>query len=76
MANHANKSIFFTIWRAGNGVNSGPRGFLDEDNVKRRIDFWDGVNEKGVFTNILRKDFDIFKNHIVRAFINEQIDSL
>jgi len=44
---------------------------LDEDDVEGRIDFWNSVDKKRVFPNILREDFEIFTNHILPVFIDK-----
>ena len=44
-------------------MNFGPRGFLDENNVELVLDLKKGVDDEGVFANILRKNFEVFHNH-------------
>ena len=44
-------------------MNFGPRGFLDEDNVELALSLKNGVDNKGVFPNILQNNFEIFHNH-------------
>ena len=44
-------------------MDFGPRGFLDEDDVKLALSFKNGVDDEGVFLNILRKNSEIFHNH-------------
>ena len=49
--------------RTGNFVNFGPRGFLDENNVKLILGLKEGVDNEGVFVNILQKNFEVFHNY-------------
>jgi len=45
---------------AGNGTNEQSGGFLDENDVKIRMSLKDHFDDKIVFSDILRKDFEIF----------------
>ena len=40
-----------------------PRGFLDEDDVKLALSLKNGVDDEGVFPNVLQKNFEIFHDH-------------
>ena len=64
----------FTIERTQNRLNTCPRWFLDEDDVKFWIDFEDSVNNKIILTNILRENFDILTNYIEEPLTAEWID--
>jgi len=44
-------------------MNFGPRGFLDEDDVELALSLKNGIDDEGVFLNILQKDFEIFHNY-------------
>jgi len=44
-------------------MNFGPRRFLDENNVQLVLGLKEGVDDEGVFVNILQKNFEIFHNH-------------
>ncbi len=39
--------------KTGDFTNFGPRGFLDENDVELVLNLKEGVNDKGVFANIL-----------------------
>jgi len=45
---------------AGNGTNEQPGGFLDENDVEIRMSLKDCFDDKIVFSDVLRKDFEIF----------------
>ena len=44
-------------------MDFGPRGFLDEDDVKLALSFKNSVDDEGVFLNILQKNSEIFHNY-------------
>ena len=44
-------------------MDFGPRGFLDEDDVKLALSFENGVNNERVFPNVLQKNSEIFYDH-------------
>jgi len=44
-------------------MNFGPRRFLDENDVELVLDLKEGVDNEGVFANILQKNFEVFHNH-------------
>jgi len=44
----------------GNGTNERLGGFLDENDVKIRMSLKDRFDDKIVFSDVLRKDFEIF----------------
>ena len=55
--------------------NFRPRGFLDENDVELVLGLKENVDNKGVFMNILQKNFEVFHNHSWGLpFILEQID--
>jgi len=49
--------------RTGDFTNLGPRRFLDENDVELVLGLKEGVNDEGVFANILQKNFEVFHNH-------------
>ena len=49
--------------RTGDFMNFGPRRFLSENDVELVLDLKEGVDNEGVFANILRKNFEVFHNH-------------
>ena len=49
--------------RTGDFMNFGPRGFLDENNVELVLGLKEGVDNEGVFANILQKNFEVFHNY-------------
>ena len=44
-------------------MNFEPRGFLDKDDVELALSLKNGIDNEGVFPNVLQKDFEIFHNH-------------
>ena len=44
-------------------MNFGPRRFLDENDVELILDLKEGVDNEGVFVNILWKNFEVFHNY-------------
>ena len=61
--------------KTGDFTNFGSRGFLDENDVKLVLNLKEGVNDKGVFANILWKNFEVFHNHSWGSpFTSERID--
>ena len=71
MINNAHQWNTFTICWARNGSYYCSRQFLDEDNVEIVVDFEDYVYDKIIFSDILRKNLQIFHNYIVLAFTSE-----
>jgi len=49
--------------RTGDFMNFGPRRFLSENDVELVLDLKEGVDNEGVFVNILQKNFEVFHNH-------------
>jgi len=49
--------------RTRNFTNLRPRRFLDENDVELVLDLKKSVNNEGVFSNILQKNFEVFHNH-------------
>jgi len=49
--------------RTGDFTNFGPRRFLDENDVELVLGLKKGVDNEGVFANILQKNFEVFHNH-------------
>jgi len=49
---------------------------LDEDDIEIGVDLENSIHNKIVFSNILRKDFDIVDNHIMVLFMAEQVEVL
>jgi len=49
--------------RTGDFTNFRPRRFLDENDVELVLGLKKGVDDEGVFTNILQKNFEVFHNH-------------
>ena len=49
--------------RTGDFTNFRPRRFLDENNVELVLGLKKGVDDEGVFANILQKNFEVFHNH-------------
>jgi len=49
--------------RTGDFTNFGPRRFLDENDVELVLGLKKGVDDEGVFANILQKNFEVFHNH-------------
>jgi len=44
-------------------MDFGPRGFLDEDDVELTLSLENGVDDEGVFPNILQQNSEIFYDH-------------
>ena len=44
-------------------MNFRPRKFLDENDIKLVLGLKKSVDNKGVFANILQKNFEVFHNH-------------
>ena len=68
-------STFTVLW-TGNRPNGCPRWFLNEDNVKVIVDFKNQTDNEVIFLNILWKNLQIFQNHILLAFVVEQVEFL
>ena len=49
---------------------------MDENDIEIGFDFQNGVDEEGVFSNILREYSDVLKDYFLAVFPEEQIDSL
>ena len=49
--------------RTGDFMNFGPRRFLDENDIELILGLKEGVDNEGVFVNILRKNFEVFHNY-------------
>jgi len=54
-----------------NGVQSSPGRFLNENDVEIGIDLEDRIDDEIVFSNVLRKKFQVFQNHRLLVFIAE-----
>jgi len=52
-----------TIRRTWDFANFRPGWFLDKKDIELILGFKDGVDDDGVFANILRKNLEIFYNH-------------
>jgi len=46
--------------RTGDFTNFGPRRFLDENDIKLVLGLKEGVDNEGVFANILQRNFEFF----------------
>ena len=44
-------------------MDFGPRGFLDEDDVRLALSLKNYVDDEEVFLNVLRENSEIFYNH-------------
>ena len=49
--------------RTGDFTNFRPRRFLDENDVELVLGLKKGVDDEGVFMNILQKNFEVFHNY-------------
>ena len=67
------RNAFIVLW-AGNRPDSCPRWFLDEENVEIVIDFEYSIDNKIVLLNVLRKNLQVFYNHITLLFMVEQVE--
>jgi len=49
---------------------------LDEDDIEIGVNLENSIHNKIVFSNILRKDFNIVDNYILALFTAEQVEVL